>query len=334
MKHLCWIGHPYFGPGLAAHGWEVTLIKRRSPGFVTWDEVVAACGRAPDAVVMGDASLPPALFGVERWPCLTAMHFVDSHIHSWHPLYSRAFDLCSVSLLDHLAGFAEQRPGPGRTIWLPPWAPDHTGPRPGPKQWDLLFAGTVNPATTPGRHAFLRELGARFPGLHIARGDFGELFPKARIVLNYCERGDLNFRVFEALGTGACLLTPEVGHGQDSLFTPGRDLFTYPPGDMDALLGTVRALLADPAARTRAGENGLARIDAGHRAAHRARDYAAWLASHDAPALVAARLEGPRQLLRSVLRVLYLHFAEALPDPALRAGFLALADGRPGPPQG
>jgi len=334
MKHLCWIGHPYFSAGLAAHGWTVTLLERRAPGFVTWGEVVAACGRAPDAVAVGDASLPPMLFGVERWPCLTVMHFVDTHIHSWHPLYSRAFDLCSVSLRDHLPRFAALRSDPGRVLWLPPWAPDHTGPRPGPRQWDLLFAGTVDPATTPGRHAFLRELGARCPGLHVARGDFGALFPRARVVLNYCERGDLNFRVFEALGTGACLLTPEVGHGQDILFTPGRDLFTYPPGDMDALLSTARALLADPGARERAGASGLARIDAAHRAAHRAREFSAWLARHDAPALVAARQVSAPALLRSVLRVLYLHFAETTPEPALRAGFLAMASGAPAPPRG
>lgn len=332
MPHLCWIGHPYFGAGLASHGWKVTLVERRTPVVTTWDDVLAACGGAPDAVVLADTSLPPILAGVERWPCLTAAHFVDTHIHSWHPLYAQVFDLVSVSLRDHLPRFSGQRLGDGQLLWLPPWAPDGTGPRAVEKEWDLLFAGTVDPETTPGRHAFLAELGRRFPALHVTSGDFGDLFPRAKVVLNYCERGDLNFRVFEALGTGACLLTPEVGHGQAELFPPGEALFTYPiagsTADMDALVGAATALLADPAARDRAGAEGLARVDAAHRAAHRSRDYAAFLATENAPALTAARLAAAPALHRDVLRLLYLHFAETAPDPTLRAAYLAMATGR------
>ncbi len=338
MPLLCWIGNPYFAAGLADHGWTVRLIERRSPVITTWDDVLAACGGAPDAVVLADASLPPILAGVERWPCLTAAHFVDTHIHSWHPLYAQAFDLASVSLRDDLDRFRGQRLDDARLLWLPPWAPDTLRPRDTQKDWDLLFAGTVDPETTPGRHEFLRRLADRLPGLHVTSGDFGALFPRARVVLNYCERGDLNFRVFEALGCGACLLTPAVGHGQDALFPPGEALYTYPihgaEADLDALPATATALLADPAARARAGAAGLARVDAAHRARHRCRDYAAFLAAHDAPALIRARLGAAPALHRDVLRLLYLHFAETTPAPELRAAFLRMATGAPGPAPG
>lgn len=325
MRHVCWIGNPYFCKGLEDHGWTVTFIARRKPVITTWDDVLAACGTAPDVVVLGDASLPPILAGIERWPCLTAFHCVDAHIHSWHPVYAQAFDLCSVSLKDELSKFQGSLLGEDRILWLPPWAPDDMRPRDTDREWDLLFAGTVDPETTPGRLAFLRELERRFPALHVTSGDFRELFPRARVVLNYCERGDLNFRVFEALGTGACLLTPEVGHGQDVLFTPGKDLFTYPADDMDALIRTAEALLADADARAHAGASGLARVDAAHRAAHRAAAYSDWLLGHDAAALVARRHQLADVLFGSVLKLLYLHFAEKTQREDLRAAWLRLA---------
>ncbi|WP_461211153.1 glycosyltransferase family protein [Desulfocurvus sp. DL9XJH121] len=324
MDRLCWIGNPYFCEKMRAQGWDVALLERREARMVAWDEVVAACGGAPRAVVLGDASLPPILAGVESWPCLTAFHCVDSHIHSWHPLYARAFDLCSVSLRDHLPRFREAGMPEDSLWWLPPWAPDHTGPRAVDKEWDVLFAGTVDPATTPARHAFLGELKQRLPGLHVTRGDFGDLFPRARVVLNYCEAGDLNFRVFEALGTGACLATPRVGHGQDELFPDGRDLFTYPVDDMDALAALLTRLLEHPELGERAGASGLASVDAAHRASHRARALSERLRAVPASRPEARRALAPA-LRREILRPLYLHFAEALNNAPLRAAYLNLA---------
>lgn len=326
MDRLCWIGNPYFCGEMRALGWDVTLIERREPRFVAWEKVVAACGGEPRAVVLGDASLPPILAGVEAWPCLTAFHCVDSHIHSWHPAYAQAFDLCSVSLRDHLPRFRGSLLPDERLMWLPPWAPDRFGPRGAPREWDVLFAGTVDPRTTPGRHAFLAELGRRLPGLHVTRGDFGDLFPRAGVVLNYCERGDLNFRVFEALGTGACLATPEVGHGQDELFRPGTDLFTYPAGDIAALAALLTKLLAAPDRRRRAGASGLARVDAAHRASHRARTYSDWLRAQP-EGLPAQRARRAPAVHAELLRPLYLHMAEGLGggNGALAAEYLRLA---------
>jgi len=327
MDTLCCIGNAYFANEMAAMGWKVRIIKRNSPGLVTWGEVVACCGGEPDAVLLGDASLPPCLAGIEAWPCLTAFHCVDAHIHSWHPIYAQAFDLCTVSLKDKLPEFRGRRLDDGQLAWLPPWAPDDMRPRDVPKEWDLLFAGTVNRETTPLRYEFLKALKSRFPGLHVTSGNFGELFPKARIVLNYCERGDLNFRVFEALGTGACLLTPEIENGQEDLFTPGEDLFTYPLDDMDALVEQIHRLLALDGPRDEAGARGLSKIDAAHRASHRARWYSDWFRAHKGAQ--AWRTAHPQAVREGVLKLLYLHLAESIRDPGLRTAYVRLSAATP-----
>ncbi|MBU1000996.1 MAG: glycosyltransferase [Proteobacteria bacterium] len=324
MNKVCWIGNSYFANEMAPLGWEITSIKRHVPEMVTWGEVMARCGGAPDAVILGDSSLPPILAGIEAWPCLTVFHSVDSHIHSWHQIYAQAFDLCSVSLKDHLPSFRGHHLPDDRLKWLPPWAPDNMRPRDVEKEWDLLFAGTVNRETTPIRHTFLKELKRRFPTLHVTSGNFRELFPKARVVLNYCERGDLNFRVFEALGTGACLLTPVVGHGQEELFTPGEDLFTYPVDDMDALIKQAQRLLALDGPCDQAGKCGLAKIDAGHRASHRAREYSDWLRAQPA-GVPGRRLALAPEIHEGVLKLLYLHLAENIPFHDLRKAYIRLS---------
>jgi glycosyltransferase involved in cell wall biosynthesis len=309
---ICWIGIPYFSPALATLGAEVVHLEARFPEFWTWERIVEAVGRVPDLLVLGDASLPPLLPGLESFPCPTVFYCVDSHIHSWHPLYGRAFDLCLVSLRDHLPLFLAQGVEPSRVRWSPPYSPDGDGPGPGPREWDLLFNGSVDPATTPGRKAFLEALAARTPALTVRPGPYRDFFHRARVVLNVAEAGDLNFRVFEALGCGACLVTPAVGHGLSDLFADGEDLFLYAPGDVQGVAALAARLLADQGLRERVAASGLAKVHAGHKASHRAAAFLDWVRSFPAREMVAGRLAQAPALRKACLRPLYLHWAEAL----------------------
>jgi len=321
---LCaWFGREYYGGGLSRHGWRVCVHSYHQPRLFTWDDVVSICGGPPDALVLGDRSHPPPFLGLESFPCLTVFFSVDSHIHGWHPLYAQAFDACMAALKDHVPLFAEGRLGPERVLWSPAYAPDpeHMPWTPAEPEWEVLFAGTVDPETTPLRAAFLERLSALLPELSVRHGHFLGLFPKGRVILNVAERGDLNYRVFEALAMEKPLLTPRTGNGLLELFGDGTDLLTYEPDDEADCAAKARLLLADPAWAARMARSGRAKVDAAHRASHRARTCAGFLET------MLARGNGERlslagEIRAKVLRPLHLHWAEAASDPAMKLAYL------------
>jgi len=320
---IAWVGGRYFKEALVRErGFEVVHVPVAGRLVFTWDDLVARCGREPDYVLYADCSMPPPLLGVESFPCPTAIYAIDTHIHSWMHLYAQAFDLAAVSLRDHLPRF-RRRLDHDHVLWLPPFPirDEHPPAAPVKKRWDLLFAGNVDPDTTPERHVFLQDLKARLPNLEVRQGEFGELFPQARVVLNIAERGDLNFRVFEALATRSCLVTPRIGHGLFQLFAEGRHLVTYDPKDIDGLVEIVCELLDDEPRREALAAAGYAEINARHRPEHRLDVLLGGLGGLDR-ARAQARRDVAEAIHARYLKLIYLHWAEALSQTELGPRYL------------
>jgi hypothetical protein len=326
MKRLLWIGSPFFSPALPACGWELCAINFENLAVFSWADLVARAGWEPDVLVVADKSRPPFVLGVEDMPCLTVAYCVDTHIHSWLPLYAQGFDLCLASLRDHLPSFKNKALEEAGIHWFPAFAKDADRPGPVEEHWDCLFVGTLSADKTPKRMAFLQELRALVPGLHAVGGDYRRLFPTGRVALNHCEAGDLNFRVFEALGCGACLLTPRIGHGLLDLFQDGVHLVTYNPDDAQDAASRIRALLANPIKRSLLRTAGLAAIDAGHRAKHRAAELSRLLRAWPQPRIRERRRQAA-SIRKQWLRIIYLHMAEAEADPRMREAYLQAAQG-------
>ncbi len=167
------------------------------------------------------------------------------------------------------------------------------------------------------------------PGLRVTSGSYRALYPRARVILNHCEHGDLNFRVFEALGCGGCLVTPRIGHGLTELFTDGAELSCYEPGNPEDACRRIVHWLEHPRAAADLGQAGLAAVDAAHREWHRAQTFTlrtrALLTA--APALQRRRRRCAALIRERSLRLLYLHWAEAELCPGLRQAYLDAARG-------
>ncbi|CAK7022792.1 MAG: hypothetical protein DELT_02481 [Desulfovibrio sp.] len=332
---VIWVGNPFFMPALrdlagGDFGWRVHHINPEPGVVLGWDDLVADAGFTPGIVIVADKSTPPFVTGMENFPCLTVFYAVDTHIHSWFPHYAQGFDICLVSLKDHIPLFGGGRLSGEAIWWSPPYANPLDVPRPfDPSQeaWDVLFVGTVDTAVNPDRCAFFEELGTLLPNLHITRGRPCELYPQAKIVLNHAIHNDLNFRVFEALGCGKCLVTPLVRHGFSDLFTNGEDLFTYDQNNVPALAALCQALLKTDARRESAASSGHAKVAAGHYMRHRAETFAARImdlfVSGRAATMVAERRATAKTIHTKWLKLLYLHHAETAGSASTGASYLA-----------
>lgn len=330
MQRLFWLGQPYFADSLAACGWDNPVIHDFDGHQVfTWEDIIRIAGFEPDVLVVADKSLPPFVLGMENFPCLTVFYSVDSHIHSWHNLYAQGFDACLVSLADNMPQFFG--PGTDRIWWSPPFAANEDQPDPDARQiWDCLFVGNMNPELMPKRVKFMEKLGQLVPGLEVRQGNYKELFPLGRTLINYADAGDLNFRVFEALGCGGCLVTPRIGHGLDKLFVDGEHIVGYAPDDPGDAAYRINFLLEHPEIAAHISQTGLAEINAKHRARHRAEaltDHLCDLAMHDIKTISQARKEKADFIRKNCLEMLYLHWAENLEDPVAKAKFVAAAKG-------
>ena len=335
MQRLLWIGSPFFGAELRACGWQSVFMHNfEAPLAYGWQDLVQLAGFEPDVLVVADKSRAPFVLGMEDFPCLTVFYSVDAHIHSWQPFYAQAFDVCLVSLRDAMSSFAGPFLPKERILWSPPFAKTEDVPldvslERVAREWDCLFVGNVND-DLPRRKAFLAELQQKLPGLHVTRGDYRQLFSRAKVLLNQCEHDDLNFRVFEALGCGGCLVTPRVGHGLDTLFVEGEHLVCYTPDRADEALACIDFLLQHPEQAERMRQAGRAAVDAGHRAIHRARAFTERIKelAADVADSVAQRRAQAEVIRDQSLRLLYLHLAAvADPNVGLRTAWLAASKG-------
>ena len=347
MQRLLWIGSPFFSDALSSCGWDAVARHNFEHAAVFgWHDLVRIAGFEPDVLVVADKSRAPYVLGVENFPCLTVFYSVDSHIHSWQPYYAQAFDACLVSLRGHGGRFAGAYLPAERVWWSPAFAWADDWPESGiARDTDCVFVGTVN-ANLPLRAAFLERVGAQLPGLRVVTGPYRQLYARARVVLNHCEHGDLNFRVFEAMGCGSCLVTPRIGHGLTDLFREGEHLRCYAADSSDSGLcasvdaaadeavAQVRHLLEHPDEADRMRRAALECIDNAHRAVHRAEAFSsrvrALLASD--PHIVARRRSNAADVRRQCLRLPYLHWAEELRSTGLGEAYLAAARGEFGLP--
>lgn len=311
---LCWGPHPECD------------VRQTAPAPAL-AEVLATlpAGWTPDLIVFGDDCRLLGVTGLEDAPCPTAMISVDAHHNAgWHAPMAAAFDHVFVAQKDYLPAFFAS--GAPRVHWFPCWAPDGCPPPAAAKRYEVAFVGTLDARLNPERVALIEALRSRLP-LHAVEGDYRDVFPVARVVLNQTVRGDLNARVFEAMACGAFLMTERTGNGLLDLFADGEQLVTYPRGDVEAIVRLAARWVAADRARAAIAERGRAAVQAAHLEHHRAAELLARVAADRTGTADEIRHAGAARAycqLAYYARRLGQHFLDDV-YPVLRQRYLAAA---------
>lgn len=208
-------------------------------------------GFNPDVVVWFDNSSPLYYLGLDELEAKTVFYTVDTHHHlRVHRFIAHLFDLTLIAQKDYSAGIEEYGIKP---TWFPLWAsriPQFASPNK-----ETVFVGTLNPDLNPERVAFFEALKAKV-SVDVLQGNWWEIFPYSKIVINQTVKKDLNFRVFEAMSSGALLLTERTDNGLLELFKENVHLVCYEKGNVEEASAKIRYYIENESERAKIAKAG------------------------------------------------------------------------------
>ncbi len=251
-------GHSVFSVSLSNEGCDIQF----PAGGIDIEEILRALpsGFSPDRVLYWDDSTVSWVSGLEQLDVPKLFYSVDvHHHHTWHPQFSATFDRVLVAQKDYVPAFYGYSP---EAQWLPLWATQAPFPEQ-PRDLNTVFVGTLNDTIHPKRREFFEAV-MRLTRVDVLQGDYRGIYARAKIVLNQVVSGDLNFRVFEALNSGALLITPRIGNGLLDLFTDGEDLVCYEDGNANDAAAKVEQYLRDETLRQKVAAQGAASVRTNH----------------------------------------------------------------------
>lgn len=206
-------------------------------------------------VVKADATRRNLPRGLDRLPGTKVLLVGDTH-HFASPLRTLlaygAMESFDAVVLDHTRQHAHAflEAGFDRVYWIP--AVDYALRRrdiPADASFPLTFVGQVGAFHPWRRHMLDRLVAAGLPltAMRAPPETAADIYAASQVTLNVSLNGDLNLRVFEALGAGGFLLTDALSPdaGLERCFTPGRHLVTY--RSPDELVELARHYLDHPA---------------------------------------------------------------------------------------
>ena len=139
------------------------------------------------------------------------------------------------------------------------------------KSIEASFRGNLDPKWHPKRAEFFKTLCQLAP-VDADNAGYSDIYTRSKIVVNEAVKDDLNFRVFEAMMSGALLITPDVPNGLRDLFEPGVDLVLYKNYDANDEAEKINYYLAQDDLRKKIAQSGREKVLALHNARGRARD--------------------------------------------------------------
>lgn len=270
----------------------------------TLNELVERTGVQPDVVfieLFGRTNLPKEFFDC-RYPL--AAYCIDSSLNEfWHIPLTKLFDFVYV---DQLASVSKFRRNGVQATWLPLCAAKSDFRPAADKKHLITFVGRVTPHRIK-RTNLIQYIKQNFPinVVHdISRAAMLDVFAASWIVLNENFFSGLNLRFFQALASGALLLTERHGYGVNFHFQEGKHYVGYSPSDV---IATIKSIERSRDAHAPIALRGQEECGRRHTSADRART------------VLEDMRSGPRRLELS-LRARQLHEAQGKYCHALRFG--------------
>lgn len=255
-------GHSCISAGLANH-LDVVL----PPVIIHINTLLERIGFSPDYIVVHDNSMALIVRGLDEISIPTLFYGVDTHHHvELHSFLYELFDFTFIAQRDYLPYFHERGQFPE---WLPLWASRMVVPQK-EKEYGATFVGSLDPALNPSRVEFFNRLKEAAP-IFFTSGEWWKYFDRSEIVVNQTVKGDLNFRVFEVMISGALLLTERGGNGLLELFRDAEHLVTYEKNNVEEAAAKINYYLSNPDEARRIAKSGREEIVEKHLPIHRAR---------------------------------------------------------------
>jgi spore maturation protein CgeB/ubiquinone/menaquinone biosynthesis C-methylase UbiE len=200
----------------------------------------------------------PSDIDVFRMP--KVCYLIDTHIAPELRLaMARHFDYTFLAQKAQVEDFL--RAGVRNVTWLPlACCPELHNIGPFERLYDVSFICNPQGDHNDRRRNIMRTLGKRFPNSKIGQfwpEEMARVYAQSRIVVNACVNRDVNMRVFEAMASGALLITDEAD-GLEDLFVDGTHLVIYRQDDN--LYDLVESYLADETERERIAAAGRALV--------------------------------------------------------------------------
>lgn len=251
---------------------------------VSVQRLIGRIGRSPDLVVSTDGDLG-LVVDSEKIESASVSLIFDPHLHSWTHPYGRVFDHFISTQHSYVKGMSGRLDG--LSMWLPYWVQGNDLPGQKPtaqkdRDIDVAFVGCRGKPNQVRRDAFLDKLQATLGKgrrVHIGPGSWSEVYRGSRVVINVPVCDDLNIRGFEAMASGAVLVSPADSDGMRELFEPEKDFVSYRAWDAEHAAQRIEEVLSRPGRAQTMANRAFKKTLSSHLEPHRAEDLCGILAT-------------------------------------------------------
>ena len=286
------LNYPYLQSELRGIGVQAISVGLTSdcdrvlaPDEYNLDRILAVAGFTPDWIIFVDSLARVIPAGIEASPFPLAAIYIDSVINRFwqHPL-AHLFDLV---LVDQAADARTLQDAGLPARWFPLAADTRIyQPVTQPRLFDISFIGNRSPTNRIKRENLLRRLSSRFRvqifdgNPPVSAEQAALIHSRSRLALNENLFPSVNLRLFEAMASGAAVLTEEVDADLNLLFHDRKHVIIYNP---DNLLKQVEYYLSHEAAREAVARAGCELVQRRHSFEVRARELLSLLLQHQPP---------------------------------------------------